>query len=236
MIKKLAIGVVGLVIIGGSAWAGGQYFGAAQDPAASEEEEDKLILRRPGAGGGTKAGEREGGDDGEPMVSNDAVASTGAVALPVLRPGLWEVSRTDDTGTLKSQVCMDLAIQSEVNVYGTQLHAPFCPARSTVSREGRGRWTYGTRCPLPMNSSLTVSGEIEGDFNRRYSHKVTMVTVSPAGGETTTTTEVGRYLGRCPTGVAGGDILMNGVKMMNLRDAMALGQVMAPGAFGGAPE
>ena len=236
MIKKLAIGMVGLVIIGGSAWAGGQYFGAARDPAASEEDDDKLILRRPGAGGETKAGEGEGDVDGEPMVSNDAVASTGAVALPVLRPGLWEMTRTDDAGALKSQVCLDIAVQSEVNVYGSQLHSPFCPNRSTVSREGRGRWTYGTRCPLPMNSSVTVSGEIEGDFNRRYSHKVTMLTVSPAGRETTSSTEVGRYLGRCPTGVAGGDILMNGVKMMNLRDAMALGQVMVPGAFGGAPE
>ena len=242
MIKKIVIGVVGLGIIGGAAWAGVQYFGPGQDSRAAaspdDEDDDRLILRRRGAGG-TTAGEPGGpGDDGgEPMISDGDVVATGAVALPILRSGLWEVTQNDDAGTRTSQVCLDTAIQSEANIFGSQLHAPFCPSGSTVNRQGADRWTYSSRCPLPMNSSVTVSGEIRSDRNRRYSHKLTLLSITPVGRETTTSTEEGRYLGRCPAGVSGGDILVDGSKMMNIRDAMALGQVMVPGAFGGsAPE
>lgn len=239
MIRKLAIGAVGVSILGGAAWAGVHYFGPSQDPATTgeEEDEDKLVLRRRGGGSEGQPGQTGGGDAaGEPTISDGQVAPTGSVALPVLRPGLWEVTQTNEAGTSASQVCLDMAIQSEVNVFGSQLHAPFCPVGSKVQRQGSARWTYGSRCELPMNSSLTVSGEIKGDLNRRYTHTVTMVSVTPVGQDTTTTTEQGRYVGRCPSGVAGGDVLMGGVKMMNLRDAMAMGQLMVPGAFGGAPE
>ncbi|WP_374514469.1 DUF3617 domain-containing protein [Brevundimonas sp.] len=236
MIRKLVIGVVGLGVLGGGAWAGVQHFGS-QDPAGVEEEEDdKLLMRRPGSAGAGAQGEDGGGDAGEPRVVDGHVAATGAVALPVLRSGLWEVTQIDDAGRRVSQVCLDAAIQSEANVFGSQLHAPFCPSGSSVERQGANRWTYGAECPLPMNSSVTVSGEISGDLNQRYTHRVTMVTVSPVGGETTTSVEEGRYTGRCPSGIVGGDILIGGQRAMNMRDAMALGQVMVPGAFGGLPE
>lgn len=172
---------------------------------------------------------------GGPVVIGDREpAETGAIALPVLRAGLWQVTTVDNLGERSARMCLDDAIQQEVGVFGGQLHAPFCGQPATMRRHGLERWTYSNLCRMG-EVSMTIEGEIEGNMENRYSHTLTMVTRASVGAETNTVRESGRYVGPCPRDMAAGDLDMEGMRM-NLRQVMALGQMMAPGAFGGMPE
>lgn len=168
------------------------------------------------------------------IIGDREPAETGAIAMPALRPGLWQVTTVDDMGERSARMCLDEAIQREVNIFGGQLHAPFCGQAATLRREEMERWTYSNVCRMG-DVAMTLEGEVEGNMENRYSHTLTMVTRSPVGADTTTIRERGRHAGPCPRGMAAGDFEMEGMRM-NLRQVMALGQMMAPGAFGGMPD
>lgn len=240
MKKFIMAGVCVLALCGGG-FALAQVIGPNQkagvdSQAGPKDDEDDVTgftdRRGPPGGSGEPAGD---GHDGDPPIIHDGeVSPTGGIAMPHLRPGLWEV--TNDVG-LTSSVCLDMAIQQEVNIYGSQLHSPFCQAPTAVRREGGERWTYTNVCSVPDLMTMQVEGVIEGDLRTRYRHTMNTRSNGIMGvSDSSSSTESGRYLGPCPANMASGDIAMGGSVVMNMRHAMALGQAMMPGAFGGMPE
>ncbi len=237
--KKWLIAGASVLVLGVGGWAMAQAMGwtpLGQDPSA--EEEDEVVgfadPRRPG-----ETGDDSGIDDGggtPPTIHDGEVSPTGAIAMPHLRPGMWEVTNSNSPG-LVSTTCLDMAIQEEVNIYGGQLHAPFCQSAPQVRREGAERWTYANICVIPDIMTMRIDGVIEGDLRTRYTHTMNTHSSGAMGvSDSSSTTEQGRWAGPCPANMASGDILMNGAPFMNMRQAMALGQAMLPGAFGGMPE
>lgn len=197
-----------------------------------------LAVGLAGCEGGDRAEASEGAAAGQssgPIVIGDReTVEAGAIALPILRAGLWEVTNEDQFGRRVSRVCLDEAIQHEVVLFGGHLHAPFCGQAPEMRRRGLEHWTYSNVCRV-VDITLTIEGEVRGNLENRYEHTLTMVTTGPGVPETDTRRESGRYAGACPRGMAAGDIDMEGMRM-NLRQVMALGQALAPGAFGGFPE
>src|SRR5690606_7399760 len=109
MLRKLAFGVAGLVVIGGGAWAATQYLGPqAQAPAgqsdADHDDEDDRLLARPGGG------EIQVDDNG----------------FPRLRNGLWNVTTDTDGVTMTARICLDDAFQNEASLFAIQLNSSFC--------------------------------------------------------------------------------------------------------------
>lgn len=240
--KKWLIAGASVLVLGAGGWAMAQAMGwspLGQDPAAEEEEDDVVGFADPRRGGqaGGEPGPGDDGDDGPPPTIHDGeVSAVGAIGMPHLRPGMWEVTNSN-TPELVTTTCLDMGIQEEINIYGGQLHAPFCQSAPQVRREGAERWTYANTCVIPDLMTMRIDGVIEGDLRTRYSHTMNTHSSGAMGvSDSSSMTERGRWVGRCPANVAAGDVLMNGAPFMNLRQAMALGQVMVPGAFGGMPE
>lgn len=240
--KKLIMAGVCAVALCGGGLAIAQVMGAQAQKAGvdaqagPEDDEDEVTgfadPRRPVGGDSDHVGDEDEGDP--PTIHDGEVSPSGGIAMPHLRPGLWEV--TNDVG-LTSSVCLDMGIQQEVNIYGSQLHSPFCSAPTAVRREGSERWTYTNVCAVPDVMTMRVNGVIEGDLRTRYRHTMNTRANGIMGvSDSSSSTEQGRYVGPCPANMAAGDVAMGGAVMMNLRHAMALGQVMMPGAFGGMPE
>src|SRR5690606_3978947 len=243
--KKWLIAGASVLVVGVGGWAVAQTMGwqplAKQDqPAAGEEEEDEDDLfgfnrRGRGEAGSDQVGDGDDGGD-PPTIHDGEVSPTGAIAMPHLRPGMWEVTNSNSP-ELVGTTCLDMAIQQEVNIYGGQLHAPFCQSAPQVRREGAERWTYANTCVIPDIMTMRIDGVIEGDLRTRYSHTMNTRSSGAMGvSDSSSMTEQGRWVGPCPANMASGDILMNGAPFMNMRQAMALGQAMVPGAFGGMPE
>lgn len=205
MIKKLAIGLVGLGVIGGGAWAGVQYFGDQdRGQAVSDDEEDKEYFRVGGGGGAVQVD---------------------ANGFPLLRNGLWNVTTTTDGVTMTAKICLDDAFQREVSLFSLQLNGSICPTSPTIAREGAGFVTTRTCALGPVQ--LVDTTRITGDMQRSYRRQSEMVTTGPGvPPQTSAQREDGAYVGACPSDMAGGDMDMNGGRI-NARMLLAIGGAAA---------
>ena len=248
--NKLVVAGVCVLVLGGGGLALAQVVGSKlqQAPASGqsngqsgvEDDEDEVTgFTDPRGGSGSGADHvGEGGDETDPPTIHDGVVTpSGGIAMPHLRPGLWEVTASNSPGGMSAQTCLDMAIQEEFSLYGSQLHSPFCQAPTEVSRAGAERWTYTNACVVPDVLVMHVNGVIEGDLRTRYTHTMNTRTQGAMGvSDSDSRVEEGRYVGPCPANVSPGDVMMNGVVMMNVRQIMDFGQLMMPGAFGGMPD
>lgn len=208
MIKKLAMGVAGLAVIGTGAWAAVQYFGPSQDPVAcdartgdEEQDEDCLLLTRPG-----------------PVEVDDNGA-------PVLRNGLWKVTTVTDGVTMTAKICLDEAFQKEASLFSLQLIGAACPGKPEISRTGSGFLILRTCDMGPVHQVGTT--RVSGDLRTTYLRETELVTSAPGvGSETSLQREQGAFEGACPVGMAGGDMDMNGGRI-NARMLMAIGGAAA---------
>lgn len=209
MLKKLAIGVVGLAVIGGGAWAATQYFGPASsqaqtpgDPSADEDEDKKRLLSR-----------RRG------PVEVDA---NGA---PLLRNGLWKVTSVTDGVTMTARICLDEAFQKEASLFSLQLIGAACPGAPEISRTGDSFVILRTCAMGPVRQVGTT--RVSGDMHTTYLRQTELVTTGPGvPPETSNQREQGSFEGACPAGMAGGDMDMNGGRI-NARMLMAIGGAAA---------
>lgn len=204
MIKKLVIGLLGLGVIGGGAWAGVQYFGAQdQAAAASEEDEDKEYFRVGGA----------------------SAARVDANGFPLLKNGLWNVTTTTDGVIMTAKICLDDAFQREASLFSLKLNGSICPTPPTIAREGAGFITTRTCALGPVQ--LVDTTRITGDMQRSYRRQSEMITTGPGvPPQTSAQREDGAYVGACPSDMAGGDMDMNGGRI-NARMLLAIGGAAA---------
>jgi hypothetical protein len=207
MIKKVAIGLVGLGVLGGAAWAGITQFGPQSqtpaDAAAAEDEEDPehFQVRRTG-----------------PV----EIDSNG---FPKLRNGLWNVTTVTDGVTMSAKICLDDAFQREVSLFALSLNGSLCPEAPTISRSGGGFTTNRTCAMGPVR--LVDTTQISGDMQTNYVRQTNTVTTGPGiPPQTSSQRETGSFAGRCPSDMSGGDMDMNGGRM-NARMLLAIGGAVA---------
>lgn len=209
MIKKLAVGVIALAVVGGGAWAAAQYFGPqSQAPAdgastdeADEDEDDLLMVRR-----------------GGPIEVDES-------GFPRLRNGLWNVTTTTDRVTMTAKICLDEAFQNEASLFSIQLNGSFCPETPVISRSGSG-FTMTRQCTMGPVRAVSNT-EISGDMRTVYLRETEIVTTGPGvPPETSHQREQGAFEGACPAGMAGGDMDMNGGRI-NARMFLAIGGAAA---------
>lgn len=204
MIRKLAIGLLGLGVIGGGAWAGVQYFGDQdRGQAVSDDEEDKEYFR----------------------VGRGGPVQVDANGFPLLRNGLWNVTTTTDGVTMTAKICLDDAFQREASLFSLKLNGSICPTPPTIAREGAGFITTRTCALGPVQ--LVDTTRITGDMQRSYRRQSEMITTGPGvPPQTSAQLEEGAYVGACPSDMAGGDMDMNGGRI-NARMLLAIGGAAA---------
>jgi hypothetical protein len=161
--------------------------------------------------------------------------------FPTRRAGLWEVTINHDGGAAPQtmQHCTDAETDKLMNAFGGGISAELC-SKQDVRKVGATLVVNATCKIGPMTA--TSESVISGDFNNRYSVKVTSkVEGLPAAAKNLpgagkdlggTTTIEARFVGACKPDQKPGDIVMAGGKTMNIRDL----QKMMGGQKGGAPK
>lgn len=205
MIKKVIIGLVGLGLLGGAAWAGIQQFGDRAPAGASEAAEDE--------------------EDPEYFEARRGAVRLDGNGYPLLRDGLWNVSTVTDGVAMTAKICLDEAFQREVSLFALQLNNPICQTPPTVTGSGE-RFTTHRTCALG-DIVLVEDTQLSGDMHGNYARRTTMVTTGPGiPPQTSVQSETGLHAGACPADMAGGDMDMNGGRM-NARMLLAIGGAAA---------
>ena len=177
-----------------------------------------------------KAG-NTGGSGATATTPTPAATSSG---LPTRRAGLWQqtISRQGASGPMNAmggmKICIDATTESKGAAFARNMgqgrgDSP-CPP-PTISRGLDGNVTYAMTCQMGEGGTMTSKGTMSGDMSSAYHvHVETDVTGSqmPSMNGHRVTEIDGKWLGPCPTGMAGGDVqLPNGMTVNASRFAGA---------------
>ncbi len=139
--------------------------------------------------------------------------------LPKMKPGLWETSSTSGgkgapAHTSKTTMCITEAVQKEMMTFGQNMGAS-C-SKNTIRRDGNkilgdAECAFGNTT-IKSQSVTTFTGDTA------YRTEVRATFSPPMGGMSeSTTTQDGKHMGACPSGMKPGDINVGG-KVMNISD------------------
>jgi hypothetical protein len=114
------------------------------------------------------------------------------------------------------QLCVDATSEAKMNITAQQIQGATC-ATPQLSRNLDGSITFTESCDMGTLGKIQTSGTIKGDFNSSYTGTITSTTTgSPrtAMNGVHTMVMTGTYMGPCPAGQVGGDIILpNGMKI-----------------------
>ena len=149
-----------------------------------------------------------------------AITPASALDFPPRRAGLWENTMHMDGMTKQmpsSKVCIDSATDAKMMAYGMHMKAEGCEPVH-VAGSGNVR-TVDTLCHL---NGGTQKSHIMMNYMGDASYHMDMVTqFDPpmAGHAQSHVIQDAKWLGPCPAGMKGGDMMINGMKI-NVLDSM----------------
>lgn len=91
-------------------------------------------------------------------------------AIPLFKPGLWEISTTvdgDARRAVRTESCFDTAGEKHSISEGTRLSGKYCQSRN-VAHDGNV-WTVDARCALGTGLKTQDHIVISGDFDSKVS-------------------------------------------------------------------
>ncbi|MEO8926974.1 MAG: DUF3617 family protein [Caulobacteraceae bacterium] len=163
-------------------------------------------------------------------------ASIASVRPPTRRAGLWRQTMTRDgveppmVGTMR--ICLDAASDARLSVFGGKIGKAPC-ARRSVGRRADGAYVFISTCDVGGAGVTNSTGTLSGDFVSRYHVHVASLTTGssiPSMNGRHVIDIDATWLGACPAGIDGGDVIMaNGMKV----DMMRLGAVAGAMSGGG---
>jgi len=154
---------------------------------------------------------------------------------PARRPGLWEQSMTRDGAAPamvgKMRVCIDAASEARLSVFGGKMGKSLCRRRS-VARGPDGAYVFTSTCDMGDAGVMTSAGTLTGDLASHYRvHDESDTTgsgIAAMNGRHVTDIDA-TWLGPCPAGMEGGDVILaNGMKV-NLNKLGAAARAMSGG-------
>lgn len=152
------------------------------------------------------------GDD-----ATDAPPAT-AAAPPRLSPGLWRVATTVDGMEQEASLCLDAAVQEEIDVFGAEAAAGACQESSLTPRPGGGLVTRSV-CDMGQGGRMVSEGTVTGDFSRAYRMETTVTTTGAAAPQMNGVNSVvseARLDGACPSDMRPGDMRLPGGMTVNM--------------------
>lgn len=147
-----------------------------------------------------------------------------ATTLPHRRSGLWQqtISRDGKSGAMGAmKICIDEALETKASGLGQDLlnhgKAGAACGQHQVSRALDGSFSFSSTCKLGDGGTVVTKGVATGDFSADYHvHLESDIHGAPMAqmnGHHATDLDA-RWLGPCPSGMAGGDVeLANGMRL-----------------------
>jgi hypothetical protein len=143
------------------------------------------------------------------------------VDVPTLKPGLWEVVRTDAQQPDKKHVttmCLDAALQAQMQDFGMGVAKDMCP--QTDRRMEGNRLLVDATCKL--GTSTMKSRSVMTFFNDASYHSEMSATYDPPFMNMAQTkgTMDGKWVGACKPGQQPGDMTLENGQTINMRSMM----------------
>ncbi len=157
------------------------------------------------------------GDDAKPAVAEAKVPE----GPPKPSFGQWEYKNTLKGRTMAMKMCVDAKSSEAVSWVNPAATAEDCSKRE-YSKLPDGSWTFYTVCRTTMGGETTSSGAVKGDFTRNFTVLVTVKTEGASNAAANGVIDMkidASYIGPCPAGQRGGDVVMPGGQIMNVIDA-----------------
>ncbi len=167
------------------------------------------------------------GDKPSVATGGEGADAKAVVPTPVRKLGQWEHAVLADGQTVTMKICLDEAMEKRISWWG-QANAPEDCSRNEVQRQADGTWTFSTICKTFAGGETTTSGAATGDFETNYTVLATSTTTGATIERVNGTHDVkidAKWLGQCPTGQRGGDIVLPNGMVRNIAD---IAQAAAP--------
>ena len=153
------------------------------------------------------------------LLTSSAFADT--PTLPIQKPGLWQNAGTMDGKPLMAgttEICLDLAIQSELRATMKQRADKACPP-AVPKHDLDGSWSFSSTCSPARGMTVVSHGVIRGDYNSKI---VTTLDAKTSGAPVavmngthhSVTTSV--WMGPCKPGQKPGDMILGDGKTINV--------------------
>lgn len=158
------------------------------------------------------------GDDAKPA----AVAKANAPEAPPKQTnGQWEYKNTVGGRTMAMKICVDAKSQEVLSWVNPNAPADDC-AKREYGKQPDGTWTFYTICRTSMGGETTSSGAAKGDFVRNFTVLATVKTEGATNAAANGVIDMkidAAYVGPCPAGQRGGDVVLPGGRIVNVIDA-----------------
>jgi hypothetical protein len=156
------------------------------------------------------------GDDTKPAVAT-AKAPEGP---PKQTAGQWEYKNTIAGRTMAMKMCVDAKSQEAISWVNPSAVSEDCSKRE-YSKQPDGTWTFYTVCRTTKGGETTTSGAAKGDFSRNFTVLVTIKTEGATDAAANGVFDMkidASYVGQCPAGQRGGDVVGPGGQVVNVID------------------
>jgi hypothetical protein len=156
------------------------------------------------------------GDDTKPAVA----AAKPPEGPPKQTAGQWEYKNTVAGRTMAMKMCVDAKSQEAVSWVNPAAVSEDCSKRE-YSKLPDGGWTFYTVCRTAKGGETTSSGAAKGDFSRNFTVLVTVKTEGATDASANRVLDMkidASYVGVCPAGQRGGDVVLPGGQIRNVID------------------
>lgn len=159
------------------------------------------------------------GDDSKPAVA----AAKAPEGPPKQLSGQWEYKNTIAGQQMTMKTCVDAKSQEAVSWVNPGAVTQDCSKRE-YNKQADGTWTFYTVCRTAQGGETTTSGAAKGDFSRNFTVLVTVKTEGAAVAQANGVLDMkidASYVGPCPAGQRGGDVVLPGGQIRNIIDESA---------------
>lgn len=163
---------------------------------------------------------------GKPAATTQATASASPLAvqdMPRRKAGLWRQTvalEGSDKAMPALEACSDAASEAKLNLLGQHRNKDLCQSQS-FSRNSDGSIAFNVACDMGSRGKTVSTGVISGDFNSSYKiameSKTTGAPVPQLNAERKMTITA-TWIGACPAGEKGGDMILANGSKINLTD------------------
>ncbi|BAT60174.1 hypothetical protein GJW-30_1_02710 [Variibacter gotjawalensis] len=160
-------------------------------------------------------------------------ASAQALDLPPRKPGQWEVKiesqKPAGAPAMAMQACIDAATDKELMEFGLRMGKDKCQ-RFEMKREA-GNIVIDATCkvgPVASTTRTIISGDFQSAYNVKIDGTTTMSAPGmPSGPQPMQMTQAGRWVAAtCGGGMVPGDIQMQGLPKMNIKQLKQLAPML----------
>jgi hypothetical protein len=174
------------------------------------------------SGLGLAACQPGGGEKAPSAETAQAPAAATPSGPPRRKPGLWSQTMVSEGMTQSTKICLDEATEAKMTIWGQQMGEAVC-AKNLVTPTVGG-WKVESECDFGGMGKNVTTGTVTGDFNSRYTMKMSTTTTGASmvqANGTSTMEMTATWEGACPADMKPGDMTLPGGVKMNLNDIAA---------------